>query len=251
MKTVIIILLVSLSTIAHGQSLVEEPINTGNIITYFQDYDLSELLNPNLKYNGTIGKSARRIQIHFTSVLKSSNPFVYFVSGKSKVDNNIFSFSGEIVLTHATKTSNEIISESMADEVNRENGLIEGKYFFRELSKEKSTGIFSGDVKIKWAFDEHKQPVKASGYYLRFPFSLVYEGTWQSYNTGNSLTCCWSDYKIPCAPDDFNVSDGPDLIPNPKYSGVGWDDLRIIFTESPNSESWKKAHLTESKKWWE
>lgn len=240
-----------------SQDILVEPANTGNIITLLKEYDLSDLLHPKstydylTPYDGVIGDKCRRIQVIYSSVQKTDNPYVYFVEGKSKVGVNIFPFVGEIVLTAAAKTTAEILDDD-AEQMGRVNGLVKGNYFFRETTKEKSTGIFKGEVELIWGMDQKGNIVssRATNYVAR-PFTVNYQGVWESYNSGNQLTCCWSDYRIPCVPDDFDLSDGPDIIPNEKYSGMGWENVRILSTRSSDTPEWKKAYEAESTKWWE
>lgn len=240
-----------------SQTLINEPVNSGNIITLFKDVNLSNLLHPNHNkqfkpiYDGAIGTNYRRIQIYFSTIEKTKNLYVYFIQGKSKVGDNIFPFTGEIILTHAVKTSKDILDKEMAYEKGRVNGYIKGKYFFRETSKEKSTGIFIGEVELNWGLDEFGNVVSSySDNYVSCRHTITYKGIWESYNVGNQLTCCWSDYRIPCVPIDFDVSDGPDIIPNEKYSKSGWENNRILYTKSENTPEWKKAFEEERKEWW-
>ncbi|WP_026473222.1 hypothetical protein [Alkaliflexus imshenetskii] len=252
-----IILLCGIIKPIFSQALLNEPTNSGNIITLFKDTDLSNFLHPkqsnqyNPTYDGVIGNNYRRIQIYFTSIEKTKNPYVYFIQGKSKVGDNVFPFIGEITLTHAVKTNQDIIDKEMAYETGRVNGYIIGNYTFRETSKEKSTGIFKGEIELIWGLDEYGNVVSSyTDNYVVCKHTITYKGIWESYNTANKLTCCWSDYKIPCVPNDFNVSDGPDIIPNEKYSKGGWENIRNIYTKSENSPEWKKSFDEERKEWW-
>jgi len=241
-----------------SQAILIESVKSGNIITLFKDADLSNLLHPKLNndynriYNGIIGNKYKRIQLFFSSIEKTENPYVYFVEGKSKVGENVFPFIGEIVLTNAEKTSDEILDKETALERGSINGFIKGNYVFRETSKEKSTGLFKGELELNWGLDNKGNIVSSyTDNYVAQKNTIVYKGIWESYNSGSQLICCWSDYKIPCVPKDFDVSNGPDIIPNEKYSDGEWENLRIIYTKSENTPEWKKAYEEEMKKWWE
>ncbi|ASB50326.1 hypothetical protein CDL62_14840 [Alkalitalea saponilacus] len=252
-----IILIYGITNPIISQTIFEEPVNSGNIITLFKDKDLSNLLHPNHdkqfkpSYDGVIGSNYRRIQIHFSSIEKTNNPYVYLIQGKSKVGDNVFPFIGNITITHAVKMNKDIIDEEMAYEIGRVNGFIKGNYVFHETPKEKSRGIFKGEINLNWGLNEYGIIVSSfTDNYVASKHTITYKGIWESYNTGNKLTCCWSDYQIPCAPDDFNVSNGYDIIPNEKYSRNGWENVRTLYIESENSPEWKKAFEAEIKEWW-
>ncbi|QSE98678.1 hypothetical protein [Fulvivirga lutea] len=238
MKKLISLLLFLTSFHANGQDLQHSNENT---IHQVKNLDFARLINTEFKHEGIIGQKFRRITFKFSNVSKTENDFIYSLKGKSKVGNNIVPFEGNLMLSEAHQVESEIIDVE---------GVITGHFILREDPTNKSSGIFEGQFTAYWSVEDN-QVVKANGSYVILPRIWSFIGKWKGYNSKNEIVCCWSDYQIPCTPEDFNISDGPDVIPNSKYDEVGWWPLRIIYTAHPDSEEWKKASEIEKAKWWE
>lgn len=246
-----IIILLIVPFLSYSQNFEKLPHNPDlNIVRNFEKFDIGNLCYySNYAQDGIIGSKCRRISVHIDSVIKSKNDsLTYIVFGKSKVRENICSFTGAIKFNFANRDTTYI---EIPEEDNT-MGIIHGEYIFTENPEQMKTGFFSGEITIRWTMSEEGKLELAQGWYTTLDYSFAYNGYWQSYTSDNSLKCCWSDYYIPCAPPDLNASDGPDFIPNEKYDNVGWGSLRKSYLYPSDSEEVKKAREQEKKEnnWW-
>ena len=109
------------------------------------------------------------------------------------------------------------------------DGKIIGKYKFYEDETQTHSGIFEGVFEIYWAY--YNDSIGLADIYYTAPKSnILFDGTWTSYQTGQTQKACWTDGKRGCFPADFNRSDGPDLVPNEKYRSSGWGWVIDIFS---------------------
>lgn len=220
-----------------------------NIINQFSEVDLSSLFKNNYgSYDGVIGAKHQRIRIYFDSIIKSDDDeFTYIVFGRTKVKENVCDFKGVIVFYYANKDA----SFKKENEINEIDGTLKANYIFRENPNQKHTGLFKGKLISYWTIKDGNV-ILGTGEYTSIDYGFAFEGSWQGYKSENITKCCWSNYRIPCTPDDFNVSDGPDVIPNIKYKDAGWGHLNIIYSSDPESEEFMNASEAEKKEsnWW-
>ena len=201
------------------------------------NYDFSSIwLTNDDQQNGIIGFNYQRIQIHISKVSKDINtPDTYFVKGKSKVNNNICDFSGEIKLIRLLY-------------VNYKGAEVEydlfATYLFYEDSTQNESGVFKGTMecavhldstKTKMILDEFM--VGADGYWNR-----TFVGTWTNYKTNDSKKCIWGDYRLPFT-FDFDCGDG-ELMVCDKYVNNGWKTFNggleyiIVGNERELKDKW-------------
>lgn len=192
-------------------------------------YDFSQIwLSGNWQQNGIIGPNCQRIQIHIDNVSKSEKkPDTYLVTGKSKVNNNICNFSGEIKLLKV------YYSEYCEDSSKKQCGVIFANYVFYEDSSQNHSGIFKGTTDCDFYTDNSKGKLDdtfdgADGYENR---SFV--GTWTDYKSKEKKKCIWGDYRLPFS-FDFDIGDG-EMHVNDKYKNNGWQsfntEAELGFTE--------------------
>ncbi len=245
---IFIFISISIKVIAQNLNTIESNPSV-NIINQFSEVDLSSLFKNNYgSYDGVIGAKHQRIRIYFDSIIKSDDEdFNYIVSGRTKVKENVCDFKGTIVFYYANKDA----SFKNENETNEIDGILKAAYIFRENPDQKSTGLFKGEIISYWTFEDGNVKL-GTGAYTSIDYGFAFQGSWQGYKSDNISRCCWSNYKIPCTPDDFNVSDGPDVIPNIKYKDAGWENLNIIYTSHPESNDFIKASKAEKKasNWW-
>lgn len=222
---------------------------SANIINEFSGFNLSSLFENNYgSYDGVIGAKYQRIRVYFDSIIKSDDDgFTYFVFGRTKVKENVCDFKGVIVFYYANKDA----SFNYENETNEIDGILKANYVFRENPDQKSTGLFKGELISYWTLKEGNVSLGTGGY-TSIDYGFAFEGSWQGYKSDNISKCCWSNYRIPCAPDDFDMSDGPDVIPNIKYKNAGWGNLNVIYNSHPDSEEFKDASRAEKieSNWW-
>ncbi|MDJ1481800.1 hypothetical protein QNI16_14970 [Cytophagaceae bacterium YF14B1] len=206
------------------------PVNYLNILV---KYDLSPLfLNAEYKpqsavYNGFYGTDHYRIEMYFASVTKDKNdPTLYHITGKSRYKKNITPFEGEVIIDTAMRFSTLDISS----ENKNVKGIYKtnGTFRLREAAKLAASGIFEGTVSIEftlltdsntefWYLNEIDETQGAD---------LVFDGEWVSYKTGKSKPIIWAKeiYSIgDSILEDFTIGDR-DVMINPKYHKLGWDN---------------------------
>jgi len=189
-----------------------------NIIQDLAVNDLSDAwLTKDKQQNGVIGLDCKRIKIRITSVTRDvKDKLLYHVAGRSKVNNNICDFTGDIRLLRAEKL--EPAEESEHDNA----GRLIAEYTFYEDRTQKHVGFFKGvhesfyyiDPVNKKAFLDESSEI-ADGY-----FNRTYVGTWTSYTTKAVKKCIWGDYRLPFV-FDFDCGDGEMMVCE-KYVQNGW-----------------------------
>lgn len=194
----------------------------------------------NFQQNGIIGKNYQRIQFHIDNALKSNeNSDLYYITGKSKVNNNICNFSGTIELLKLYCYECDFDSTTTC-------GYLIGQYVFYEDSTQNHSGIFKGIMSCDIYIDKKNKRILldesmdvADGYQNR-----TYVGVWVDYHTKLSKKCIWGDYRLPFT-FDFDCGDG-EMIVCEKYVKNGWETYND-YSEYSISED-KTVYL--KNKWW-
>jgi len=190
---------------------------------------------------GFIGDSFQRFYIHYTSVVKSkTNPYVYNVTGKTKVKNNICTFKGTIEILKAKLYKD-------TDDKRYKQGFIECQVAFYEDSTENSSGTIKGKLKTNYCIDKHNRiyydaiNLVADGY-----SNNQCETSWTSFKTRKSKKCNWGDFRIP---DSKELDSGAgDVVINHKFITFGWQTF--VDSYSADQDQAKKALQLEETKWW-
>ncbi|MCL1938384.1 MAG: hypothetical protein FWF52_08335 [Candidatus Azobacteroides sp.] len=207
-----------------------------------EDIDIAKLFGSEKEFLGMLGDEVQRMGIVFLST-KRIDDHKYEVIGKSKVKNNICDFKGIIEAQYVVESGLENWDGNNAD------GKIIGKYNLAEDKKQSGTGVFEGTFEIYWTDNTGKMAI-AEIWYTASPYTVLFDGTWKSYRTGASKKACWSDYRA-CFPAGFNVSDGPDLIPDEKYRSKGWGYLIDMFSfDEKTKERGQNEYKVQWEDWW-
>lgn len=248
-KFIILTLTLSLTTFVNAQ--------TPKSVDYFasiKNYDLSKLWHADsLQAEGDgdkilfpeplgyIGDKYQRFYIHYISVTKSKdNPYQYNVYGKTKVKDNISSFSGTITITKA-------IQYKESDDPKYREGSVICNVIFYEDSTQASSGFIKGKLTTDFYLDK-----KGKIYYDAL--MLVADSysnnqctaNWTSYKTGSSKKCNWGDFRIP---DSKELDSGVgDVAISQKFINNGWQTF--VATYSADETKAKKALQVENLKWW-
>lgn len=204
--------------------------------------DISKLLWKEIEFLGMIGDDIQRMGIVFLSTTRISIN-EYEIIGKSKVKNNICDFEGIIEAERVIETD---IERDEIPELSTVDGRIIGKYHFIEDKNQSGTGIFEGIFEIYWAYYDDDKIGLADFWYTMSDYTIIFTGSWKSYQTGNSKNACWSDYQG-CFPAGFR-SDGPDIIPDEKYRSSGWGSLTDLWSFDEEKE--KNAAKYERENWY-
>jgi hypothetical protein len=231
--------------------------------------DLKELLADFIKYNfcsvwktkqestlGFIDENYQRFYIHFQDITKNdSTPSLYTVKGKTRVDNNICNFNGEIKILNIREI-NKHEREKLLTLAKKDNDIdrmkrhqyktlmILAKYTFREDKNQKGSGILKGIMKSYFYINDNAITYDD----IDFKYSDSYSnnlcvGTWKSYKTGAEKKCNWGNYRIPYS-GDLDIGAG-EFSPNDKYLKYGWESYRKSYFEK-NQDALKE----EEKQWW-
>ena len=203
-------------------------------------YDYSSIwLTSDRQQNGIIGLNYQRIQFHIDNVTQSNKFDTYIVKGKSKVNNNICDFSGELKLL-------KLFYGECDDPKYRKCAELFGSYIFNEDSSQNHSGFFKGIMECSVYLDHAGKKMlldestdEADGYWNR-----TFIGTWTDYKTKKEKKCIWGDYRLPFT-FDFDTGDG-EMIVSDKYVMNGWkeynDDSELIEVASDKFEL--------KNKWW-
>ncbi|BDD07775.1 hypothetical protein FUAX_02070 [Fulvitalea axinellae] len=188
-------------------------------------YDFSGIWKRGYSQEGVIGVNYRRIEISISDVVKDkANPMKYFVYGVSEVADNRCDFSGELELLNGYSLRESDVENVM-------QGVVFGRYTFREDSAQNHPGLFSGIVESGFLIDHQDGKVKldtlsidADGY-----ANNNFVGTWTGYDAGKAKKCIWGEYRLPFT-FDFDIGDG-EMIVNKKYRKYGWGYYDEVYSE--------------------
>jgi len=193
---------------------------------------------------GFIGDHYQRFYIHYTAVVKSNRDLCqYIVHGKTKVKDNMCSFSGTITIVKAGFYTEQ------ADK-NYKQGFVECLISFSEDSTQSSSGSFRGKlisrfcVNKKGLVEYDDLLLGADGY-----FNNQCQAVWTSYETKTRKTVNWGDYRIPAA-KALDIGDGEFAV-NKAYVAFGWQSYSTAWSEDPDKETTKVAQQKELAHWWE
>ncbi|MGH9686371.1 MAG: hypothetical protein ACRD5K_04685 [Candidatus Acidiferrales bacterium] len=228
--------------------------NSGRTIrlkAFVAKYDLSHLWTTtnSSEIFGFIGAGYQRLQIHYLSVRKDRNdPAVYFVEGKSLVRNRVRVFKGTIVVESAVEFPAR--DDCEADIKGLTEGVISGRYLFKENPKQDAAGVFKGKLTTDFYTDKHgvihyDDILSCSDRYSNNEFV----GAWKSYRGTVAEKCNWGDYRAPRS-GDLDVGAG-EFAPNTKYKKNGWQTWEAEY-EQMEREGEKTGYesMPKDKAWW-
>ncbi|WP_019968421.1 XAC2610-related protein [Segatella maculosa] len=200
-------------------------------------YDYSQLLMEN-DFLGYIG-NGQRLYMHFDTIYKDPvKPQYYHVEGKSKVKQNLCSFTGGITI-HSFAPNEE--SDSLVKRYH-----LKAQYQLNEDANQRGSGFFAGRLTSDFfiyrdsiCFDEMEGG--EDGYN-----NNQFEGRWTSYRTKISKK---ANFGIGRIPDSGNLDVGAaEFHVDPKKQHLGWESYTEAFeTETPEGQ---KAQAEEDREWW-
>jgi hypothetical protein len=233
---------------------------TNSCYKKIKNFDLSIVFNPDSitddgfeKYKrpeilGYIGTNFQRFQIHFTSFIKSqTNPYEYRVSGKTKVKDNINSFTGTVTIFDANFDNSSLMKDLGFPKFKA--GYLTSKVLLYEDKSQPNSGYIKGDLSTDIYFDDKGQIHYHSLLLVSDSYSNnQFTGKWTSYKTGKSKKCNWGDFRIP----ESNGLDGGtgEFMPMEKYLDYGWRNyynLKIGFNDDAKRIA---AERIEYDEWW-
>ena len=200
-------------------------------------YDYSQVLMEN-DFLGYIG-NGQRLYMHFDTIYKDPvKPQYYHVEGKSKVKQNLCSFTGGITI-HSFVPNEE--SDSLIKRYH-----LKAQYQLNEDVNQRGSGFFAGRLTSDFfiyrdsiCFDEVEGG--EDGYN-----NNQFEGRWTSYRTKASKKANFGVGRIP----DSNDLDGgtAEFYVTPNKQHLGWESYMKAFeTLTPEGQ---KAQAEEDREWW-
>jgi len=224
-----------------------------NVISQFIGYDFSSVwLSSGESRNGVLGQNYQRIQIHFSKITRSlTDSTVYLVEGKSKVNNNICNFKGEIKPIRLFFGKCEGYDEDYASiDSTSKCGILKAEYTFYEDSTKNHSGIFTGVAASYVLVDSIKKTVSLDqtlGYMDGYN-NNTFVGIWTNYKTKQSKKCIWGDYRLPFT-RDFDCGAGEMEICD-KYVKNGWQTFNLESIEINGVyKAISKEHIEVNGKW--
>ena len=200
-------------------------------------YDYSQVLMRN-DLLGYIG-NGQRLYMHFDTIYKDkANPHWYHVEGKSKVKQNLCSFTGRIDL-HSFAPNEQL-------DPNVKRYKLKAQYRFNEDKTQKGSGFFAGSLSSYFIiyqdtayFDSTEDG--ADGYN-----NNQFEGHWTSYRTKASKKANFGVGRIPDS-NDLDIG-AAEFRVTPNKEHLGWESYTKAFeTETPEGQ---KAQAEEDREWW-
>ena len=200
-------------------------------------YDYSQLLMEN-DFLGYIG-NGQRLYMHFDTIYKDPvKPQYYHVEGKSKVKQNLCSFTGGITI-HSFAPNEE--SDSLIKRYH-----LKAQYQLNEDANQRGSGFFAGRLTSDFFvyrdsiyFDEVEGG--EDGYN-----NNQFEGRWTSYRTKVSKKANFGIGRIPDS-GDLDVG-AAEFYVTPNKQHLGWESYMKAFeTVTPEGQ---KAQAEEDREWW-
>ena len=254
------ITIIILTAFLFGQTFAQDTATT-DFYAQIKSYDISTILTADsflaednedgkekilrAEILGFIGYDYQRLFIHFVSIIQNStNPYEYFVYGKTKVKETVCSFQGTISIIQARTYKNGDISKY-------KQGFATCDVILYEDKKQSSTGFIKGTLKSEFIIDSKGQFRYDALSFVADGFSNnQFVGSWTSYKTNTTKKCNWGDYRIPeCGDLDIGVGE---FSVNEKYVKNGW--LSYMLENMAPNEAIVKPKVdkkAENKKWWE
>ena len=202
-------------------------LNESNLKQKYINYNYSDLLTPKREFIGFISPNYRRLKITFTSINKDKNkPDQYNVKGYSVVKNNKCNFEGTIVVNQVREyiKMHYGVDDEYKDDGIRSQGILIGRYKFKENKEQKYSGVFEGITTLYWFVDKdgkiNYDNIRdyADGYK-----NNQYVGTWKQYNKTKVKNANWGEYRIPFS-GDLDIGAGEFGVDR-KYYNQGWQDF--------------------------
>ncbi|MCM0605593.1 MAG: hypothetical protein KA715_05840 [Xanthomonadaceae bacterium] len=147
------------------------------------------------------------------------------MKGNSEVKGNLCNFEGTITVEQVRVYKKNYHSGEDQPANDKEQGLLIGKYHFKENPKQKHSGVFKGYIVLAWRVaSDGKLKIEDN----EFGVSDWYTnnqcvGTWSPVKGKKSKHANWGEYRIP---DSGDLDSGAgEFHPSAKYIKNGWIDL--------------------------
>lgn len=212
-----------------------------------QEKDISGIWTGKQEYIlGFIGDNYQRFQIHFSSIKKDpKNPFLYNVTGKTRVKSNVCDFSGTISVTKVEFYTGATLKSQSADfspelqNAVKQRGILIARCVFDEDKSQKYTGRFEGTLISSFWIDHGDKILRDELSDATNFQNNEFVGEWTEYGKNNSKKCHWGEYRIPHSGDLDQGSS--EFFPADKYLKNGWEDVATMGRAWWNNSWWEKT----------
>lgn len=215
--------------------LNDENLDATEHISELQNIDLSDLLKTDATDQplGFIGDNYERFDIFYTAVKKNGfKKNEYFITGKTRVKQNVCDFKGTISLTSAKYYIHKSNLGNYPDSINL--GILIGTYQFEEDPTQFHSGKLQGFLAIRYYIASGNKVLIDDWNNTENNYSnQQYVGTWISYDGRKIQQCNWGSYRIPVS-GDLDIGKN-EFAPSDKYKGNGWEKYPSIL----NTIWWK------------
>ena len=244
-----------LSTVGKGvkqeaEVIVPDPKGLDRVFIKYHapiaQFDLYALFKPcnDKRYIGFIGTERQRFYIHFSDVVKHpDNPYQYIVRGKTKIKNNICTFTGIVTITEAALLARK--EEPGDGHVEYKDGFVLAQFMLREDEGQRGSGMIRGMMVSDFTIDKNGMLAYCN---LMPVENNQFAGTWTHYKTGASKVCNFGHDRIPANGLSKNAPLGEGdgvFIPDASILDRGWATLRDC-----NARGDGKACEEERREWW-
>ena len=194
---------------------------------------------------GFIGANYQRFYLHYTSVRPDpASPYVYRVSGKTRVKTNVCAFTGTITVTKA-----RLYKAPSSEYPKFREGELTCRVELAEDRQQPGSGAISGTLTTYFYLDAQGQPQYNTLELMDGFDNNQCVATWTSYATRQRKPCHWGDFKIPASGDlDNSVSD---FEVAPKYVAYGWQTYMAALEGNGDTPKFRQARAEEKRPWWQ
>lgn len=231
MKKAVYLLFILISTAGFAQqeefitkTLKLDPNTFKDVTGTFESADFSGLIPQNESAIGFIGDDYERLSMAFLTVTSTADSKVLAVTGKSRVKNNICSFTGTLT-----------VRKLLLGNDNPGEGVATGIYQFTEDSTQSHPGVFTGSFAIRVILDKDARPVYKKPDSNNWGYAFA--GDWKLHKGKLQMRANWGDNRIPDSGDLDNGQDNFQV--NPKYAKAGWKNY-IRAYENKDADALKK-----------
>lgn len=236
---------INLSELWQQQYITDNGLDKVDLKIDFINLDFAPLLTQTHPSNiyGVIGANMQRIQIKWNTVKKdSNNSDTYLVTGKTKVKENIFEFSGHLKINTIRLYPNyDMPYDSKISP--QKIGVVFFDYLLIEEGSSEHSGVFKGISATEFYLLNNKLYYNDLGAIADDMTNNQFVGEWQSKKSKQSLICNWGDYRVPNI-HDFDCG-AAEFVPCEKYLLNGWED---VYKAMVNNDL--EAQERELIEWW-
>jgi len=192
---------------------------------------------------GYIGNNYQRFYIHFISVQKDkADPYTYNVKGKTRVKDNICSFTGTFHIDSVELNPDSNVGDSFR------RATFDISVVLKEDTGCPHSGTITASLETDWVFYK-KKPYYDNLYGVADGYcNNQATGQWKSYDGRLTKKCNWGDERMP---DSKELDDGAgDVGIDEKYIQYGWQNFCNAYNGGTTEAIRIKALAEEEREWW-